>query len=146
MSTQHQRTTYIDLLASGQAATQRQAVEQYLRRAGVATTKMVADFLGTPKSTATGRLDELASQGKVIKSETPEGRTGWRYVHDREDWNGKAKLYRLRKVRRNIDRLIRADEDNALPSNLVNRLKLEANNLDLVLAGSAPAGEKAGQE
>lgn len=142
MSTQHQRSTYLDLLASGQAATQRQAVERYISRAGIATTKMVANFLSTPLSTATGRLDELASLGRVIKAETAGGKTGWKYIRDREDWPEYARLYRLRKVRRNIDRLIRADEDNFLPSNLINRLKLAGNDLDTVLADNpAPAGE-----
>lgn len=135
MSTQHQRTTLTNLLASGQAATQRELVEGYLRRAGIATTKMVADFLGTPKlSTVTGRLDELASQGKVIKCLTPAGKTGWKYIHDREQWPALAFRYRLEKLKRNIYRVIRSDEDGVLAGNLVNRLKLAGNDVDRLIA------------
>ena len=135
MSTQHQRTTLTDLLASGQAVRQRDLVEQYLRRYGTATTKMVADFLGTPKlSTATARLDELASMGRVIKSGTPNNKTGWQYIHDRERWPALARRYRLEKLKRNIDRVIKTDEDGVLPSNLVNRLKLAGNEVEGLIA------------
>jgi len=126
MSTEHQRKSYFNTIQSGQATTQAQAVERYLSCTGLATTRMVAVWLGRPMSTATRALDSLYRQGKVTKEVTDKGRTGWRYEPDPDKWPGNVRRAKLEKVRRAIRALRRADEEagGVVPGHVFSSLAL----------------------